>query len=427
MSELTPSLSRLTTSKKLLILGGNRYHVPGIQAARAAGFFTLVADRNPQAPGLRVADIGLAIDPFDIEQLSEATRAYGGIDGVLSIPDACMRPAAQLADRFGLPSLGQEVISRATSKAAMRRSWTQLREYSTDFYVVKTEAAALRAVRLLDDFPLIFKPDLSFGGSRGVFRIDSESQVPEAFLFAQSGGLPQSEIIIERFVTGTEYSAEVLIWEGQTSILCIGKKVKSKYPYRVDVSVQYPAQFSANQSSAVTDMCHRAITSLGITQGVAHVEFVCAEQSPVLFELGARCGGGHTPQIAYHVSGINEFIEACRMACGMAPTQFFPSLKRGADYRFLVFPPGEVTEIRLPDQVKSHPNVLDVAITLQPGETVLPLRTTSDRAGFVVTVADDGKTATDLANWASCQISLSYRDASIAYANPLTSFEELKI
>jgi len=237
--------------------------------------------------------------------------------------------------------------------------------------------------------------------------------------------LRDSEVVIERWVEGSEHSAEVLIWQGQTSVLCIGQKIKSLFPYRVDVSVQYPAQLSPAQEGKVRDMCHQAVHALGLTQGVAHVEFAYTERGPVLFELGARCGGGHTPQIARHVSGVDEFVEACRMACGVAPAQFLPVQRRGADYRFLVFAPGVAGKISIPQKLVNDPNVLDVGTTLREGDQIRELRTTAERAGFLVSLGDTLEQAVERADEGCREISIEYADGMIGHARELHKFREL--
>jgi biotin carboxylase len=390
-----------------------------IRAAREAGFFVMVADRNPLSPGFQEADIALPIDLFDYETLLTAVRENGGVDGVVSMAEAGVRPAAYLAHRLGLPSITQEAAANATSKAAMRRAWHGS-PHSVDFCIVNAEAEALEAVESLGSFPLLFKPDRSFGGSRGVSRVDEHAQVVQAYQFAKSGALPDSAVVIEQYISGTEHSAEVLIDKGKASVLCIGQKVKSPYPYRVDVSVQYPAPLSTQQENVVADMCQFAISSLGIHQGVAHVEFAYTPSGPVLFELGARCGGGHTPQIAQHVSGVHEFVEYCRIACGLPVEPFTPVARRGADYRFLIYPPGELVNIAFSEAVRSHPGIADVGFTFSPGDTVNPLRTTAERVGFVVALADTQQQAVDLGDWACSQVIASYTDGRTAPAYSLT-------
>jgi biotin carboxylase len=411
-------------SKRILILGGGRYNVPSIRAAREAGFFTFVADRNRDAPGLKVADQALPIDLNDCDSLIDATNKMGGIDGVVSMAEVGVRAAANISARLGLPSISEQSAARATSKAMMRRCWQSLPEYSTEFEVVASPEGADRAARRLG-LPLIFKPDRSFGGSRGVTRVNAFDEVAAAFAAARSGGLDNSDVVIERCMEGSEHSAEVLIWKGETSVLCIGQKIKSLLPYRVDVSVQYPARLTPAQQRTVSEMAHRAVNALGLTQGVAHIEFAHTDKGPVLFELGARCGGGHTPQIAHHVSGVNEFVEACRMACGLPPSQFTPMATRGADYRFLIFPPGEIQSIEIPPSVTNHNCVLDVGITLQAGNRIGPLQSTSDRAGFLVAVGENLDEAAACADRGCQQISIRYRDGSVHHASELLEFQEL--
>jgi biotin carboxylase len=412
-------------SKRILILGGGRYNVPSIHAAQDAGFVTFVADKNPHAPGLRAADHALPIDLNDCEALTRAVTAQGGVDGVVSLAEVGVRAAANISARLGLPSISEEAAANATSKASMRRNWQQIGKYSTGFGVVANEEEAHHTARRLGRFPLIFKPDRSFGGSRGVTRVEPAEDVAGAFHAAQAGGLPNSEVVIEHCVEGSEHSAEVLIWNGKTSLLCIGQKIKSLRPYRVDVSVQYPAHLTAAQESAVADMCHHAVGALGLKQGAAHVEFGYTGQGPVLFELGARCGGGHTPQIVRHVSGVHEFVEACLMACGMPPTEFKPTCRRGADYRFLIFPPGVAQGIDIPETLLADGRVLDAGVTVQPGDEIRPLRSTSERAGFLVAVGDTLPEAVERADRGCREILIRYADGTTRHAAELVEFREI--
>ena len=412
-------------AKRILILGGGRYNVASILAAREAGFVTLVADRNAHAPGLEVADIALPIDLNDRESLIARVKQGGGIDGVVSMAEVGVRAAAHISARLGLPSISEEAAANATSKASMRKLWQSIPQYSTEFAIVGSQDEAGAAGRTLGSFPLILKPDRSLGGSRGVTMIRSLLEVASAFANAKAGGLPNSGVVIERCVEGTEHSAEVLIWKGRTSVLCIGQKVKSAPPYRVDISVQYPAPLTMAQRDKVAQMCDLAIKALGLTQGVAHVEFCYTKSGPVLFELGARCGGGHTPQIAHHVSGVNEFVEACRMACGIAPTQFTPLHNRGADYRFLVFDPGVVRSVDIPHSLMASDCILDAGVTIQAGQTISPLHSTSDRAGFLVATGATLEEAVTCADRGCREISLRYDDGSVHHAMELANFQEL--
>ncbi|MBK7139348.1 MAG: hypothetical protein IPH74_10090 [Bacteroidetes bacterium] len=135
-------------------------------------------------------------------------------------------------------------------------------------------------------------------------------------------------------------------------------------------------------------MCQKAILLLGIENGVAHVEFAYTETGPKLFEIGARCGGGHTPIIAKCVSGVNEFIEYCNISCGLPPTDFLPKYQKGAEYRFLIFPEGKITGIDISPTIYHNINVIDLVMNAKVGDNILPIRTTSDRIGCVITAGN---------------------------------------
>jgi biotin carboxylase len=400
---------------RLLLLGGNRYNLPGIRSAREAGFKILLADRNPAAPGLKEAHRGCPIDLFDTERLLAAVDDFGGVDGVVSMSEVGVRQAALLAHRLGLPSITQKAAANATSKAAMRRLWADAGDYSIAWCAVRSVEAALGAADQLGGYPLIFKPDRSYGGSRGVRRVNSRAEVVEAFQFARSAAVDGVDVVVEPFLEGSEHSAEVMVVDGRASVICVGDNVKSPFPFRVNLSIRYPSSFDAGTTGEVEDMCQAAVTALGIDRGWAHVEFAVTRRGPKLLELGARCGGGHIPQIVGHVSGVNEFVEACRMACGQPPRRSAPTRRLGAEYRFLVFPPGRVTGRTLPKAVTHNEKIIDADLTFMPGEEIRPLKTTADRAGFVVAAGETRGDAAATADWACRQIEVRYADGACAH------------
>ena len=112
------------------------------------------------------------------------------------------------------------------------------------------------------------------------------------------------------------------------------------------------------------------------------------------------------------------------MACGMPPSQFVPTRRRGADYRFLVFPPGIIERIVVPDEV-SDSGVLDVGLTVQPGDEIRPLRSTSERAGFLVAIGETLEDAVERADRGCREILIQYADGTMRHAAELVEFQEL--
>ncbi len=399
--------------KKLLILGGNALNILAIKEANKFGFETYVVDKNPNSIGFEFAYKSLLIDIIKPELIYDEIKNIG-IDGIVSMAEAGIYTKAWLDDKLQLKNkLSKTAAHNATSKAAMRQHWTQIPEYSVPFFVVETIQETIDAIKKLHQFPIIVKPDKSFGGSRGVSKINSIEQAEVAFQFASQASFNR-KVVVENCAVGNEYSCEVLVFNKQTSVLAIGQKVKSPEPYRVDYSVQYPAPLKEDQLKLVKDMCHKAIFLLGIENGVAHVEFAYSPTGPKLFEIGARCGGGHTPIIAKNVSGVNEFIEYCNISCGLPPVDFLPKYQKGAEYRFIIFPEGNVENIIINDDIYKNSSLIDVVLQINIGDTIKPIRTTADRLGCIVTNAESRNEAITITNQICSQIQIIYNDKRVA-------------
>ncbi|MBX7203537.1 MAG: ATP-grasp domain-containing protein [Bacteroidia bacterium] len=397
----------MSTKKNLLMLGGGALNIQAVKEARENGFYVIVADGNPHAPAFEYADVAIHADISSADAIAEKISPYT-IDGIVSMAEVGVLPGAILNERLHLNGIRPETALLATSKAGMRTSWSNS-AYSVDFRVIKTFEEALVAMNELGEFPLIVKPDRTYGGSRGVSKINASDELQAAFEFAKANGLNEY-ILIEQCAQGEEFSCEVIVDKAQAYLLCVGQKIKSPLPYRVDCSVQYPARLDEHQLDEVRKMTTMATQKLGITDGVAHIEFAMTADGPRLFELGARCGGGHTPLIARHVSNVNEFICYARIACGEEPLLQFHNKSKGADYRFIIFHPGQITHIEVEEWVSKHPGVYDLVITAKAGDEVKALRTTSERSGALVTFGETFEEAIELADRVCRSIHVSYAD-----------------
>ena len=56
--------------KSILIIGGGELGLNQIKWAKEVGFNVIVTDKNPNAPGLAAADLGLTIDAIDVASLA---------------------------------------------------------------------------------------------------------------------------------------------------------------------------------------------------------------------------------------------------------------------------------------------------------------------------------------------------------------------
>ncbi|MEW5984359.1 MAG: ATP-grasp domain-containing protein [Acidobacteriota bacterium] len=383
--------------KRVLLLGGSRYYLSSIRAAKALGLEVVLVDRNPGAEGFQRADHSEVVDIADPDGVLKVARRYR-IDGILPLNDFGVQTAAFVAHSLGLVGLDAAVAARATSKYLMRKRWQDCGVPSAAWRVATTLDEAVQAVRDLDCWPLVVKPaDSRGGGSRGVSVIETLEQVPDAVLFAQSWYADKT-ILIEEFLDGLEHSVETITFDGVTHVLAVCDNVKTPRPYRVNTAMIYPTILGDARLERVHDVVRRAVQALGISSGAAHVELCSTASGPRLFELGARCGGGGIPDpIVPFVSGVKMLEAALRIAIGEAPGDLTPRREQGCVYRFLLPPPGRLRRVVGVEEVSTWPNVLDCAVTVQAGASINAVRVGADRAGFIIAAGDTREAAQVLA------------------------------
>src|ERR1700744_2882552 len=102
---------------RLLVLGAGPAQLGLLEAARACGVWTVVCDRDPAAPGFRLADRRALISTDDegaIERLATALELDGVIAAGADFPVAV---AARIAERLGL----EHPLSPATALTATNK------------------------------------------------------------------------------------------------------------------------------------------------------------------------------------------------------------------------------------------------------------------------------------------------------------------
>src|SRR5436305_6587415 len=175
MARGEPSHSTRIASPRMkgtvLMVGAGRHQRRAIERARGLGLRVVGVDRNADAPGLAVADVGEVVDFTDVEAVTEVGRRHG-VDGVLTVSaDRAVPVVAAVAEALGLPGIGNETAHAMTHKVAMRRRLAEHGVSQPRFAALRSIAerrAALDAVGV----PAVLKPADS-GGQRGIFQIAS--------------------------------------------------------------------------------------------------------------------------------------------------------------------------------------------------------------------------------------------------------------
>lgn len=307
----------------VLVIGGGTNQVALVNEARNRGLTIIVTDINQNPPCKSLADYFYQIDTTDKIGTLKIAR-YHKISAVMTDQsDAAVPTAAHTAAELRLPGLECRTAEIFTNKFLMRETlWKRASQYSPKHFAKFTDKpSALHHLRCLDENLqyAIVKP-IDSQGSKGVSRLSNsnwELQVDRAFSESTS-----HTIIVEEFVEGIEYSVDSVVVESNVTCLAIGRKEHFPNNECLDQRIVFTASFIDQFRKTLVRANHEVILGLGLRTGVAHAEFIVANDRILLVEVAARGGGaGIASTIVPHISKFEMSKFLVDFATGVRPLE----------------------------------------------------------------------------------------------------------
>ena len=377
----------------VLFVGAGRHQRRAIAQARARGLRVVAVDRNPEAPGLALADVSEVVDFADVDAVEDVARRHD-VDGALTVSaDRAVPVVAAVTERLGLPTIGADVAHRMTHKIAMRRTLAEEGVPQPPFAAVRSLAegrAALETVGL----PAVLKP-VDSGGQRGLFRIETAGDF-ESHLHSALAESPGHEAILEGFVEGTEMNGIVVVRNGDARMVTLSDRLR---PDGVGFGVGwihlYPASIHSDQLGLAERVAERSVAALGLRDGIAFPQLIASPDGGVsVVEVAARIPGGQMADLVRHAVGVDLVELALRFALGepIPDDVALPRFSQPLAIRFLTaspgpLPTGTVTRVGPLDAVLGQRGVVQAETYLTVGETIRPVRLDGDRRGYVIATA----------------------------------------
>ena len=192
--------------KKLLLLGGSRYILPIIEAAKKLGVYTITCDYLPDNIAHKYSDEYCNVSIIDKEAVLETAKKLQ-IDGIMSFAcDPGVATAAYVAQKLNLPTCAPyESVSILQNKGLFRKF------LSDNGFCVPTAKKytdirdAMQETEMFH-WPVIVKPTDS-AGSKGVTKVNTPEELEESVRYALSFS-HSKEFIIEDFIEKQGYSSD---------------------------------------------------------------------------------------------------------------------------------------------------------------------------------------------------------------------------
>jgi biotin carboxylase len=382
-------------SPRLLVLGAGPAQLGLLEAARKRGLWVAVVDRDPAAPGFRLADRRCILSTEDESAIERLVGALE-IDGIISPgTDWPVAVAARIAERAGLPhTISPQTAVLATNKLRQRERLTEAGVPQPRSWVVGAEDAPPEI-----SGPVVVKaPDRQ--GQKGLTLVEDAADLPAALGIAR-GAARSGAALVEELVDGPEVTVVGFSIDGEFTALVVTDRLTADPPaFGVALAHVWP---SAHTSAA--DVAGAAAAALGIANGPSYTQVRMGPNGPMVIEVAARLGGGHDAELVEAVTGVD--MNGLALDAALGRTLVLPPYEPqvgGAVTRFLVAPPGVLKRVEVPDDLQAR-------IYREPGYVFTPLRRGADRAGAVLVVGGSREEALARADEAANRVRFVTADA----------------
>lgn len=378
-------------SKKIMILGAGILQLPAIEQAKKMGLQVIVVDMDPDAIGFTVEGIRKEIiSTIDIPGILDAAKRHQ-IDGIMTLAtDMPMQAVAAVAKEMNLVGISRDTATKATDKAAMREALKAENVPIPLFYRVSTKEEYLDAIEKVKKagYRCIIKP-ADNSGSRGINLLqDFEVETVENAFYYSKQSSRSGDLMIEEYMEGAEVSVETISVNGKCHVIQITDKLTTGAPYFVEMGHSQPSRHSDRVKKEIADIAIAANHAIGIKNGPSHTEIIVTKDGPKVVELGARLGGDNiTTYLVPLSTGVN-MVECCiKIALGEEP-DLNTKYDMASAIRYFEIEYGTIKDVIGIEEVKKIPEIKQIFIVHGVGETMNGIKSSGDRAGFVIAQAD---------------------------------------
>ncbi len=285
------------------------------------------------------------VDTRDEQALLAAARRQRGVVGVVTSSDLFAVPAAHLAKNLGLRGDDPDCVAACRNKGRQRELLADAGVPGASFQIATTADEAVLGAEAIG-LPVVVKP-LDGSGSVGVRLCNDAREVAE---WAGKLLTERSELLVEEFIVGPEYSVELF---SKVPVMVVAKLL-GEPPQFLEIGHDLPAPLRDVDAQELRDTAAAAVAALGVGTFAAHVELRLCADGPRIIEVNPRLAGGMIPRAVQRATGQDLVESVIRAAAGLPPSDV-PRHGGAAAIRFLVAPrEGVITGWALP-----QPNASD--------------------------------------------------------------------
>ena len=339
------------------------------------------------------------------DQIARFADAYP-IDAIVAVDDAGALLAAHAAELLKLPMNTVAAVESTRNKAQLRQRLAAAGLPSPTFRVCRLEddvAQIAAELAAQDGFPCVVKP-LSLAGSRGVIRANDANELAAAVqrlttllrrpeVIAECGQ-HAFQYLIEGYIPGAEVALEGLMTNGALHVLALFDKPDPLVgPFFEETIYVTPSRLPKAQQQTIVARAEQAAAAIEIRNGPIHIELRIANDDAWPIDIAARTIGGHCARAVRFADGGSLEELVLRHAVGL-PVETFDRESAASAVMMIPIPrAGTLEAIDGVHDAIAVGGITDVAVTVRPGHTLVPLPEGGEYLGFIFAKADSPELA----------------------------------
>jgi len=316
-------------------------------------------------------------------------------DGVIAVGDRPVAIAACASEAFGLAGNPAAAARASRNKLESRRMLDAAGLPVPAFRTVSVaEDAAATAVSL--SYPVVLKP-VAMSGSRGVIRADDAPEFVRAFdrirkLLEQRDVRAERDsvherLLIESFITGTEYAVEGVLTNGRLRHFAIFDKPDPlDGPFFEETIYVAPTRAAEEVQSRIVSAVAAGIAAMGLRHGPIHAECRVNDRGVYLLEIAARpIGGLCSKALRFESPGGEASLEEVLLRHALGEDVSPYARERAASGVMMIPIPrrGIYRGVEGEGEARRVPDIVGLKITAKQDAKLIPLPEGKSYLGFI--------------------------------------------
>jgi len=366
--------------KKLMIMGAGIYQVPLIKTAKRMGIHTIAVSIPGKYPGFSVADEICHINTVDYEAVLDVAREKK-IDGIVTAgTDVAVITIGKVCDELGQTGPSFRAARVAVDKLLMKSCYEANGVRTARYRKVLFDEDVLENIRGLQ-YPLIVKT-VDSSGSRGITRVNTPQELPEAVASAKAA-TRKEYYIVEEFIEGSEFGAQAFIYDGELKFVL----PHGDYVFMGDTGVPVghfaPFELTQEQQADVYEQTRRAVQAMGLDNCAINADFIMKDGKTYVLEIGGRSGATCLAELVSIYYGFDYYEKIVQAALGEDPVFDLKQAVPNASKLLMSDRDGVIRSIV--DHNPKNDDIYEILFDYTVGDRVRKFRVGPHRIGHVVT------------------------------------------